>query len=96
MEDCREILDKVSKFLSNELKLTLSEEKTRITNVRNEVATFLSVNIRRFSHRTYRRVRGRLTRITDSLRLTVPMEKVTSKLKNSGFLKANEPAPRFL
>lgn len=95
-EDCRQILEKVGKFISERLKLNLSIEKTKITNTKSEVARFLSVDIKRFNHRTYRRVKGRLTRITDALRLTAPLERVTAKLKSNGFLKKNNPAPRFL
>lgn len=39
-----------------------------ITNANNEVA--LAVDIKRFQHTKYRRVKGRLTRVTDSLRIS--------------------------
>ena len=95
-EECRTILAKVDTFLKVELNLTLSKEKTKLTNIRNEAARFLSVDIRRFNHRTYRLVKGRKTRITDALRFTAPMERITAKLKANGFLKKNRTAPRFL
>lgn len=71
-------------------------EKTKITNSKHEVARFLSVDFKKFNHRTFRRVKGRLTRITDALRLTAPIERITGKLKANGLLKKNRPAPRFL
>lgn len=94
--DCQNILSKVRDFLKNELNLELSSEKTKITNTNNEVARFLSIDIKRFQHTTFRRVKGRLTRITDSLRLTAPINKIVEKLKNNGFIKDGVPCPRFL
>ena len=89
-------MERVRVFLKEVLKLDLSLEKTKITNIKSEVARFLSVDIKKFKHRTFRRVRGRLTRIRDSLRLTAPLERITGKLKANGFLKENKPAPRFI
>ena len=96
IEDCRLILEKIRDFLKVELKLDLSNEKTKITNSKNDVACFLSVNIRRFKQITFRRVKSRLTRITDSLRLTAPLDRIIRKLKTNGFIKEGSPAPRFL
>lgn len=87
---------KIKEFLSEELKLELSEEKTKITNIQNDAASFLSVNIRRFNHTKFRRVKGRLTRVTDSLRLTAPIDKIVKKLKTNGFIKEGLSAPRYL
>lgn len=95
-EDCLNILAKIKKFLLEELKLELSEEKTKITNIKNVAASFLSISIRRFNHTQFRRVKGRLTRVTDSLRLTAPLDKIVKKLQTSGFIKKRLPAPRFL
>ncbi len=95
-EDCKVILSKIREFLKQELKLELSEEKTKITSANNGTARFLSVDIKRFKHTKFRRVKGRLTRVTDSLRLTAPLDKITNKLKASGFLKEGKPAPKFL
>lgn len=95
-EDCELILEKVRVFLKSTLKMELSPDKTKITNTRSGVARFLSVDIRRFHHTIKRRVRGRLTRVTDALRLTAPLDRITQNLKSSGFLKNNEPAAFFL
>ena len=95
-EDCRQILGKIDVFLRESLKLELSKEKTKITNVNSDFARFLSVDIRKFQHTKFRKVRGRNTRVTDALRLTAPLERITAKLKANGFLKENRPAPRFI
>lgn len=84
-------------FLRSRLKLELSVEKTHITNIRNDNATFLSTEIKRFEHQLYTRKRGRLTRITsDGLRFAAPIKNILKKLKNNGFLKKNKSVPRFI
>lgn len=95
-EDCNFILSEVRIFLQEKLKLSLSEDKTKITNSKHEVATFLSVNIRMFKTLHYRRVKGRSTRTADALRLTAPIDKIVNKLKTNGFMKEEIPAPKFI
>jgi hypothetical protein len=46
-ELAEEIKDRVGKFLKDKLALTLSQEKTRITNARTEEAEFLGYRIRK-------------------------------------------------
>lgn len=95
-EECKNILDKVRTFLLEELKLDLSDEKTKITNSRLERASFLSINIKKFKTLHYRRVKGRPTRTAEALRMTAPIDKIVGKLKTSGFIKNGIPVPRFI
>nr|UED14394.1 hypothetical protein [Ophiocordyceps sp.] len=95
-EDCEKILKRIEEFLASELNLELSKEKTKITSAKFETANFLSVKINKFKHMRYRRVNGRLTRVTDSLRLTAPISKIVNKLKTNGFIKNKETIPRFI
>jgi hypothetical protein len=89
-------MNKVRKFLKEELGLELSEEKTNITNVNLEQAEFLSVKIKRSGHTTFSHKKNVLTRNVKNIRLTASIEMVTKKLADSGFLKENEPSPKFL
>jgi len=97
--DCINILKKIKQFLENELKLELSSEKTLITNTKSETALFLSTRIMRAQHETFRKIKkypGMLIRNNKILRMTAPIDTVTMKLKLNGFIKENEPSPRFL
>ena len=53
-QDCVEILEKIKIFLKAELRLDLSEEKTLITNAKNETAIFLSTKIKKREHGSFR------------------------------------------
>lgn len=91
-----DILDKVRQYLKSELRLNLSDEKTLITNAQNDTALFLSTKITRRNHGSFRRMNGFLVRNVREIRLTAPIDKITKKLTDNGFLKENEPSPRFL
>lgn len=47
------LVEKIRKFLREELVLELSETKTKITNAKMEHAEFLSVRLKRGKHETY-------------------------------------------
>lgn len=77
-----------------ELKLTLSEEKTLITNARSGKANFLGIGIKKFASnkgdifvkKTAKDKRPR--RIpAGNIRMTMPITKVIAKLENKGFLE---------
>jgi group II intron reverse transcriptase/maturase len=95
-EDCASLMEKIRIFLKNELKLELSETKTKITNASKEVAEFLSVRIRRSNHITFSNKKNVLTRNVRNLRLTAPIDRVTKKLTVNGFMKNNSPYPKFI
>lgn len=91
-----DILEKVKQYLKSELRLNLSDEKTLITNAQNDSALFLSTKFQRRDHGSFRRMNGFLVRNVREIRLTAPIDKITKKLTVNGFLKENEPSPRFL
>lgn len=95
-KECVNIMGKIKDFLKNELDLELSETKTKITNTSKEVAEFLSVRIKRSNHVTFSNKRNVLTRNVRNLRLTAPIDKITKKLAINGFMKENNPYPKFI
>ena len=95
-QDCVDILEKTKQYLKSELHLDLSDEKTLITNAQNESALFLSTKIKKRDHGSFRRIKGFLVRNVREIRLTAPLDKITKKMTDNGFLKKNEPSPKFL
>lgn len=89
-------MSRISVFLKESLSLELSEKKTQITNAKDDHAEFLSVRIKRSAHETYAIRGGVLSRNVKNMRLTAPIDRVTKKLANNGFLKENIPYPKFV
>lgn len=105
-------MSKIKVFLKEELKFSLSEAKTKITNANTEHAEFLSVRVKRSRHETYSilcpacshgakggAIGGRrkvLSRNVKNMRLLAPIDKVTKKLISNGFLKEGRPYPKFI
>lgn len=96
LEDCKYLVNKLETFISDEMGLVLSKEKTKITNANSEIAKFLSVNIGRKVHRTFTNNNGIIRRNVNNLRLTAPMLSIVKKLRVNGFLKENTPYPKFI
>jgi len=98
-EDCTMLMNRIKDFLKSELKLDLSERKTKITNASKEHAEFLSVRIRRSRHETYTLKKNvsllRKSRNVKNMRLTAPLDNVTKKLALNGFIIGNIPYPKF-
>lgn len=90
------LMNSIKEFLKSELKLDLSETKTKITNASKEYAEFLSVKIKRSGHETYAARKYALSRNVKNMRLTAPLDKVTKKLTSNGFIKGNKPYPKFI
>jgi hypothetical protein len=90
------LVKRIKDFLKEELMLELSETKTKITNAKHEHAEFLSVRIKRSNHETYSVRKNVLRRNVKNMRLLAPIDKVTKKLYDSGFLKDNRPYPKFI
>jgi len=89
-----EIKDRVGEFLKNELALTLSQEKTKITNARTEEAEFLGYRIRKGRGRDTQKVTvstngsGRLFKRRSTgmeVVLKAPMDKLIKRLSQKGF-----------
>lgn len=90
------MVERIKEFLKNALNLELSESKTKITNAKHEHAEFLSVRIKRSNHETYS-LRGKtLKRNVKNMRLLAPIDKVTKKLYDNGFLREDKPYPKFI
>lgn len=96
LDDCKQLVSKLEAFISKELGLVLSKEKTQITNANCELAKFLSVNVGRKVHRTFTNNNGVIRRNVNNLRLAAPMQSIIKKLTVNGFLKENTPYPKFI
>ncbi|KAG2216630.1 hypothetical protein INT45_007205 [Circinella minor] len=94
--DCVDILKKVSNFLNSELSLKLSTEKTLITNARDEKALFLGTRIFRSHHQGFVEKYGFTQRVGQEVRLEAPLDRISKKLTEAGFLNDGLATPRFL
>lgn len=86
-EQCRE-------YLAQELKIELSEEKTKITNVAEKSVSFLGFDIRKMVAQEVkivpRIIKGRTVKSRiNSVRLNfnIPVKKIIKKLEAEGFIK---------
>jgi group II intron reverse transcriptase/maturase len=93
-ELAKEIKDRVGTFLKEKLALTLSQDKTKITNARTEEAEFLGYRIRkgrgRDSQKTTRSTNGsgrEFKRRSTGMEvvLKAPMDKLIKRLSSKGF-----------
>lgn len=86
----------VRKFLES-IGLTLSEKKTKITNLNSSKAMFLGTYIKRASEHSYARTSHNniLKRNSKKLRLEAPIARILDKLKDADFIKGNEPCPKL-
>jgi hypothetical protein len=85
---------RVREFLRDELKLSLSDEKSKITNFSKESVFFLGAEIKNRSTRLHKPVsswpkEGKLIlgRITPKVSLYAPMEKIIDSLVSRGFFQ---------
>jgi group II intron reverse transcriptase/maturase len=93
-ELAEEIKNRVGEFLKDELALTLSQEKTKITNARMEEAEFLGYRIRKGRGRDTQKVTKSTNRSGREFKrrstgmevvLKAPMEKLIKRLSQKGF-----------
>lgn len=83
---CNKLKDLIKDFLLNSLKLTLSPEKTKITNLKQKKACFLG-----FSFNTYRTTKitkkfNRLVRTAGyEIRIGIDMDRMINRLITKGF-----------
>jgi group II intron reverse transcriptase/maturase len=95
------ILEEVKSFCSN-IKLTLSEHKTKITNLNKQKAVFLGVNIFRSKHTkvTLRRKPGGngwyKQRHNRQIQYHVSLDSIRHKLAGSSIFKNGKSHPRFI
>jgi hypothetical protein len=90
-----ELKTNLKEFL-RELKLTLSEEKTLITNARKDKAKFLGTEIKRFaSNRSMIFTRSntlkRNRRIpSGNIWMSLPLQTIVNRLASKGFIELKE------
>jgi len=100
LQDTKDILAKVTEYCEG-IGLRVSPDKTKITNLNQNKALFLGVEISRSSNFV-----TKFTRVTSSsstkkynsrqLRMTAPLQRVMKILTDNGFIQNKKPAPRFL
>lgn len=90
-------------FMLNEVKnclsdmgLTLSDTKTKITNINSSHALFLGTNIKRASEYSFTRTSHNniLKRNAKNIRMEAPISRILKKLEDAGFIKSNIPHPK--
>ena len=92
--ETKDILNKVTLFL-NDLGLTVSPTKTKITNTYKDIALFLGTNIAHSTSVTYSlHKRGTFQRNSGFLKLSAPMEIIYKKLKEAGFMSNHRGVTR--
>jgi len=96
----KELKEELQTFLTEELKLSLNVDKTKITNSKTEKALFLGAHISRPYSRSLDTKRIRKTTVQRGvintriaavrLNLNIPIEKLVKKLENQGFCKIKD------
>ena len=93
--DTKDILEKVTIFLKDK-GLTVSPNKTKITNTYKENALFLGTNISHSKAVTYSLHRkGTLQRNSGFLVLNAPMDRIYQKLSEAGFMSNHRGKSRI-
>lgn len=97
LQDTKDILAKVTEYCDS-IGLRVSPEKTKITNLNQNKALFLGVELSRSSVTKFTRVTSSSStkRVARHLIMTAPLQRVVKKLTDAGLIKNQEPAPRFL
>lgn len=93
------ILIKIREFLFKELKLTLSLDKTKITNPREDHALFLGTVIKESNHKgSALGVNHQRKKTAGELRLLTPINRVFKNLADVGLMDLDKKygLPRFL
>ena len=80
----------------NEMGLTLSETKTKITNISATPALFLGTNIKRAAEHSYARTshNNYLKRNSKKIRMEAPIDRIKKKLEEAGFIQSGTPVPK--
>lgn len=89
------ILNQVRNYLM-EMGLTLSESKTRITNINSSCALFLGTNIKRSREYSFARTihNNILKRNSKKIRMEAPIDRIIKKLIEANFIKDGKPVPK--
>lgn len=76
------------------MNLKVNETKTKLTNLNEDRAIFLNVNIFRY-HQTKLHTKLKNQRRLRKLSLTAPIDKIREKLEQAGFMKNGKAYPKF-
>nr|QKQ12916.1 Cox3 [Sparassis crispa] len=93
----KQILQEITEFCSS-IGLTVSENKTKITNLNSDKALFLGTELSRSNTRKYTReiYSSSTKRLPLGLRLSAPLPRIIKKLTDTGFIKQEKSSPKFL
>ena len=94
--EAERIKTRISEFCTKQLKLSLNEEKTKITNLSRDKVFFLGTEIYRSRHQKYHAFKKKLRRSTKRLRMDAPLRHTRRKLTDAGFIRGNLPHPKFV
>jgi group II intron reverse transcriptase/maturase len=87
---CKQIVDECKIFLSEQLKLTLNIEKTKITHSESDSATFLGYRVHKTKLSKMKiayNLKGQLSRRTTNTILEGPVDQIVEELKRRGYAK---------
>lgn len=92
-----DILSSIKTYLSS-IGLTLSDSKTKVTNLNTSKVLFLGTEITRARLHSIVRINrlGILKRNSRQLRLTAPLRRIVSQLHMANFMKDNISHPKFI
>lgn len=78
--------------------LTLSEAKTKVTNINSSSALFLGTYIKRATEHSFTRMSHNsiLRRNSRKIRLEAPMSRILNKLENAGFISSGLSIPKMV
>nr|AVR57750.1 hypothetical protein C0989_000010 [Termitomyces sp. T132] len=97
-KDAIEIKNSIHDYLKS-IDLTLSAEKTKITNLNTDTIKFLGIEMTRSSHIKYHSTPNRrdiIQRNPMRLRVLAPMNDIKAKLRMNKFIVENIVAPKFI
>nr|CRX66588.1 putative reverse transcriptase protein [Axinella verrucosa] len=95
-KEAERTLDRITEFCRS-ISLTVSQSKTKITNLNKDKADFLGVNIFRSKHVKHsRKSSSAKQRQNLQLQFHVSIDRVRSKLSSASIIRNGVAAPRFL
>lgn len=96
-DETKLIYSKIENFIKS-INLTLSETKTKITNITKSEVMFLGTKIYRAKHTKFVRIQrtSSIRRNARRLRLDAPIVKILSKLHEADFMKKGRSHPKFV
>jgi len=104
LEEVKDIMNKVKEFLSVNLQLTLSDEKTKITHLNKNKVLFLGTHISRSKvvhvssrvHNKNGKFETVAQRMSKLILLEAPLLIIRHKLTEAKFMAKGKPCPKFV